>query len=246
MNKNQKFMLVFIGFCMLVVIGLVAFNVFMPKPEIKADDIQVSERSVVEEVAEQPEVKAKEYVNIYFIGKNEHNEEVYKAVKRVYNKDVDGSKLKFAVTSLILGPKLEEKQRGVYTEVPSNEEVYKAVKRVYNKDVDGSKLKFAVTSLILGPKLEEKQRGVYTEVPSGAEIINITEQQNKVIVNLNSAFVNGGGTDSLYKRLYQLIKTVNLNSKVPVYLYIDGQQADVVGGEGIMLSQPLSNSSLDN
>ena len=100
--------------------------------------------------------------------------------------------------------------------------------------------------MILGPKLEEKQRGVYTEVPSGAEIINITEQQNKVIVNLNSAFVNGGGTDSLYKRLYQLIKTVNLNSKVPVYLYIDGQQADVVGGEGIMLSQPLSNSSLDN
>lgn len=199
MNKNQKFMLVFIGFCMLVVIGLVAFNVFMPKPEIKPDDIQVSERSVVEEVAEQPEVKAKEYVNIYFIGKNEHNEEVYKAVKRVYN-----------------------------------------------KDVDGSKLKFAVTSLILGPKLDEKQRGVYTEVPSGAEIINITEQPNKVIVNLNSAFVNGGGTDSLYKRLYQLIKTVHLNSKVPVYLYIDGQQADVVGGEGIMLSQPLSNSSLDN
>lgn len=199
MNKNQKFMLLFIGFCMVVVVGLIAFNVFMPKPEIQPEDIQVSERSVQEEVAEQPEVKSKEYVNIYFIGKNEHNEEVYKAVKRVYNKDVDGSKLKFAVTSLILGPKPEEKQKGVYTEVPSN-----------------------------------------------AEVINITEQSNKVIVNLNSAFVNGGGTDSLYKRLYQLIKTVHLNSKLPVYLYIDGQQADVVGGEGIMLSQPLSNSSLDN
>ena len=195
MNKNQKFMLLFIGFCMFVVVGLIAFNVFMPKPEIQPEDIQVSERSVQEEVAEQPEVKSKEYVNIYFIGKNEHNEEVYKAVKRVYNKDVDGSKLKFAVTSLILGPKPEEKQKGVYTEVPSN-----------------------------------------------AEVINITEQSNKVIVNLNSAFVNGGGTDSLYKRLYQLIKTVHLNSKLPVYLYI----ADVVGGEGIMLSQPLSNSSLDN
>lgn len=199
MNKNQKFMLLFIGFCMVIVVGLIAFNVFMPKPEIQPEDIQVSERSVQEEVAEQPEVKSKEYVNIYFIGKNEHNEEVYKAVKRVYNKDVDGSKLKFAVTSLILGPKPEEKQKGVYTEVPSN-----------------------------------------------AEVINITEQSNKVIVNLNSAFVNGGGTDSLYKRLYQLIKTVHLNSKLPVYLYIDGQQADVVGGEGIMLSQPLSNSSLDN
>ena len=199
MNKNQKILLIFIGFCMVLVVGLIAFNVLMPKPEIKPDQIEVSERSVQEEPAPQPEVQENEYVNIYFIGKNEHNEEVYKAVKRVYS-----------------------------------------------KDVDGSKLKFSVNSLIKGPKPEEKQRGVYTEVPSGAEVINITEQPDKVIVNLNSAFVNGGGTDSLYKRLYQLIKTVKLNSNLPVYLYIDGQRADVVGGEGIMLTQPLSNSSLEN
>lgn len=201
MNKNQKILLLFIGFCMFVVVGLIAFNVLMPKPEIKADDVQVSERSVQEEVADekQSDVNVKEYINIYMIGKNEHNEEVYKAVKRVYN-----------------------------------------------KDVDGSKIKFAITSLMRGPKNEERQRGVYTEIPAGASIINITERPDRVIVNLTSAFVNGGGTESLYKRLYQLIKTVKLNSDIPVYLYIDGQQADVVGGEGIMLSQPLSNSSLEN
>jgi spore germination protein GerM len=201
MNKNQKLLLLFIGFCMVVVIGLIAFNILMPKPEIKADDVEVSERTQ-EEIpvdATTAEEKQKEFVNIYFIGKNEHNEEVYKAVKRVYN-----------------------------------------------KDIDGSKIKFAVTSLIRGPKPEEKQNGVYTEVPSGSEVINISEQPSKVIVNLNSTFVNGGGTESLYKRLYQLIKTVRLNTSLPVYLYVDGQQADVVGGEGIMLSQPLSNSSLEN
>lgn len=201
MNKNQKILLLFIGFCMIVVVGLVAFNVLMPKPDITPEEVQVSERSTQEEVVDdkKPQQNAKTYVNVYFIGKNEHNEEVYKAVKREYN-----------------------------------------------KDIDGSKLRFAVTSLIRGPQTTEKQRGVYTEIPSGSEVINITEQSDKVIVNLNSAFVNGGGTESLYKRLYQLIKTVKLNSKVPVYLYIDGQRADVVGGEGIMLSQPLSNSSLDN
>ena len=198
MNKNQKILLVFIGFCMCIVVGLIAFNVLMPKPEVQPDDIQVSERSIEEEET-QPETKAKEYVNVYFIGKNEHNEEVYKAVKRVYNKEIDGSKRRF------------EKN-----------------------------------ALIQGPKQEERKRGVYTEVPSGSEIINISEQKDKVIINLNSAFVNGGGTDSLYKRLYQLIKTARLNSNLPVYLYIDGQRADVVGGEGIMLTQPLSNSSLDN
>ncbi len=201
MNKNQKILLLFIGFCMIVVVGLVAFNVLMPKPDVTPDEVQVSERSTQEEVVDdkKPETNAKTYVNVYFIGKNEHNEEVYKAVKREYN-----------------------------------------------KDIDGSKLRFAVTSLIRGPKDNEKQRGVYTEIPSGSEVININEQADKVVVNLNSAFVNGGGTESLYKRLYQLIKTVKLNSNVPVYLYIDGQRADVVGGEGIMLSQPLSNSSLDN
>lgn len=202
MNKNQKILLLFIGFCMMVVVGLIAFNVLMPKPEIKPEQVEVSERSVLEDnIDEQKpsDPQEKEYVNIYFIGKNEHNEEVYKAVKRLYNKDVDGSKIKFAVSSLIRGPKSEERQRGVYTEVPSN-----------------------------------------------SEVINVTEQSDKVIVNLNSAFVTGGGTESLYKRLYQLIKTARLNSSLPVYLYIDGQRADVVGGEGIMLSQPLSNSSLEN
>ena len=202
MNKNQKFLLLFIGFCMVVVVAFVAFQVLMPRPEIQPEDVQVSERSVQEEVADEPKVpeaSKKEYVNVYFIGKNEHNEEVYKAVKRLYN-----------------------------------------------KDVDGSKIRFAITSLIRGPKPEEKHRGVYTEVPSGAEVISISEQPDKVIVNLNSAFVTGGGTDSLYKRLYQLIKTAHLNSKIPVYLYIDGQRADVFGGEGIMLSQPLTNSSLEN
>lgn len=201
MNKNQKFLLLFIGFCMIVVIGIVAFNAFMPKPEITPEDVEVSERSVAEEVMgeEKPEKTEVQYLNIYFIGKNEHNEEVYKAVKRVYN-----------------------------------------------KDVDGSQIRFAVNALIKGPKAEEKAKGVYTEVPIDSEVINISELPDKVIVNLNSAFVTGGGTDSLYKRLYQLIKTVKLNSNLPVYLFVDGQRADVVGGEGIMLSQPLSNSSLDN
>ncbi len=201
MDKNQKLLLLFIGFCMLVVIGVLAYNVFMPKPEIKPDDVQVSERSVAEEVMgnENTEKKEDQYVNIYFIGKNENNEEVYKAVKRVYN-----------------------------------------------KEIDGSQIRFAVNELIKGPKQKERAKGVYTEIPSDSEVINISELSDKVIVNLNSAYVTGGGTDSLYKRLYQLIKTVKLNSKLPVYLFIDGQRADVVGGEGIMLSQPLSNSSLEN
>ncbi len=200
MDKKQKLILLITGVVMFLVIGLVGYNLLMPKPEIQPDDIDVSEKTQIEEtIPEKKENKAKEYVNIYFIGKNSNNEEVYKAVKREYN-----------------------------------------------KDIDGSKIKFALYSLFRGPKNDEKQYGVYSEIPLDAEIINISENPDRIIININTAYVTGGGADSLYKRLYQLIKTVKLNTSIPAYLYINGQKADVVGGEGIMISQPLSDSSLDN
>lgn len=127
----------------------------------------------------------------------------------------------------------------------NKEEVYRAVNREYDKDVDGSKLKFAINALVSGPTAYEKSKGVYSEVPSETRIIAINEAPDKVIINLNAAFENGGGTDSLYKRLNQLIKTAKRNTNKPVYLYIEGNQAEVIGGEGIMITQPLNENSLD-
>lgn len=127
----------------------------------------------------------------------------------------------------------------------NKEEVYKAVNREYDETVDGSKIKFALKSLILGPRQDEIAKGVYSEIPAGTRIISINETPDKVVINLNSAFENGGGTDSIYKRLYQLIKTAKRNTTKPVYLYIEGNKADVIGGEGIMITQPLDDNSLD-
>ncbi len=171
--------------------------------DITGSDIEVSERITEEEEADpiqqpQTQLQEKVYVNIFFIGQNDNKEEVYKAVKRQYD-----------------------------------------------ETVDGSKIKFAIESLIAGPRPNEKERGVYSEIPSGTEVLSIKEYPDKVIINLSAAFETGGGTDSLYKRLYQLIKTAKRNTTLPVYLYIEGQKADVIGGEGIMLNQPLSDSSLD-
>lgn len=127
----------------------------------------------------------------------------------------------------------------------NKEEVYKAVNREYDKDVDGTKIKFAIQSLIAGPKPDETAKGVYSEIPEGTRLISINESSDKVIINLSGDFENGGGTDSLYKRIYQIIKTAKRNTTKPVYLYIEGNKADVIGGEGIMITQPLSDNSLD-
>lgn len=127
----------------------------------------------------------------------------------------------------------------------NKEEVYRAVKREYDAKTDGSKLNFAIKSLLNGPKGKEQSLGVYSEIPSGTRLISLEEDPNRVIINLSGEFEAGGGTEGIYKRLYQLIKTANKNSKADVYLYINGKQADVIGGEGIMINQPLNEKSLD-
>ncbi len=165
-------------------------------PEPQTPEAPVAEKPV--EKPDTPEVeKPQEYVNIVFIGQNENHEEVYKIVKREYD-----------------------------------------------PDIDGSKIKYAINTLVLGPKAGEKSKGIYSEIPSGTEVISVQERPDKVIINLSSNFEYGGGTDSVYKRLYQLIKTARKNTEKPVYLYINGKQADVIGGDGIMIAQPLSENSI--
>ena len=84
------------------------------------------------------------------------------------------------------------------------------------------KLSYSIKQLFIGPNKSEEAKGIYSEVPDNAKLLGIT-----------------------YSRMRQLIKTAIVNSDKPVYLYINGKQADVIGGEGISITQPLSEKSLD-
>lgn len=185
---------------LLLIIGTIALIKvsFFSKPEEPAQQEQQQEEKLAPQKEETNENVPKSYVNVYFIGQNSNNEEVYKVVKREY-------------------------QTGK----------------------NGTKLRFAIENLLKGPTKAEKAKGIYSEVPQGTKLISLEETPNKIIINLSNDFEQGGGTDGLYKRLYQLIKTSNKNTTLNVYLYINGKQADVVGGEGIMINQPLNIKSLD-
>ena len=126
----------------------------------------------------------------------------------------------------------------------NKEEVYKAVKRQYDASIDGSPIKFAITALFDGPTPEETKLGVYSEIPVGTRLLNVVDAQDGVYINLSRQFEQGGGSDSIYKRIFQLIKTSKNNTNKPVYLLIEGNKVDVIGGDGIMLTQPLSEESL--
>ena len=106
-------------------------------------------------------------------------------------------------------------------------------------------LKASIEALLEGPDEESKKNGFYSEIPNGTKLLGIKETDEYIIINLNDAFQYGGGTDSVYNRLKQLIKTVE-QTKInkDIYLYLNGKQADVIGGEGVIIKQPLTRESL--
>ena len=59
----------------------------------------------------------------------------------------------------------------------------------------------------------------------------------------NETFQYGAGTESINNRLKQLVKTVvAVHPDKNIYLYIEGKQVDVMGGDGVIITQPLNVS----
>lgn len=101
----------------------------------------------------------------------------------------------------------------------------------------------AVKTLLKGPTAEERKQGVYSEIPAGTKLRGITESDDKIIIDLNDTFEYGAGTESVNNRLKQLAKTVvAISPDKNIYLYIEGKQVDVMGGDGIMIPQPINAS----
>lgn len=111
--------------------------------------------------------------------------------------------------------------------------------------VEKSCFAYAIRELISAPTSWEKSKGFTSEIPVGTKILSIREGEGSAMIDLSSAFEGGGGTESINIRIMQLIKTAKANTNLPVYLYINGKQAEVIGGEGIMIKQPLNERSLD-
>ena len=111
------------------------------------------------------------------------------------------------------------------------------VKRKYNEQITLNK---AVNILLRGPIISETKIGYYSEIPPNVDLISVKNQGKNIIVNLSSNFGNGGGTQSIENRVLQLSKTIKLyEPNKNVYLYIDGQQVEYLGGDGVYIKQPL-------
>ncbi len=98
-------------------------------------------------------------------------------------------------------------------------------------------------SLTHGPEAEEAARGLSSAVPPASRLLDAQLEDGVLSVDLNSAFEQGGGSASMFGRLYQLYYTFTQPSDVnAVRLAIEGRPVTVFGGEGLLLDDPWLRS----
>ena len=98
----------------------------------------------------------------------------------------------------------------------------------------------ALEALLRGPDEFEQGYGLSSAIPEGTQLLGLRIEDGIAYVDLTSEFESGGGTLSMQMRLAQVVYTLAQFPTVEGVLFsLDGEQVDVIGGEGIVVDQPL-------
>jgi germination protein M len=98
----------------------------------------------------------------------------------------------------------------------------------------------ALEALLRGPDDFEQGFGLTSAIPEGTQLLGLRIEDGLAHVDLTSEYESGGGSLSMQMRLAQIVYTLTQFPTVKGVLFsLDGEQVDVLGGEGIVVDQPL-------
>ncbi|PIG92090.1 GerMN domain-containing protein [Gloeocapsopsis sp. IPPAS B-1203] len=109
-----------------------------------------------------------------------------------------------------------------------------------NSDEPNVVVQTAFEQLLAGPT----NNSVSSTIPQGTKLRNVRVQNDGVHVDLSSEFTSGGGSASMSGRLAQVVYTATtIDPNAQVWIDVEGQKLEYLGGEGVMLNQPLTRQS---
>ncbi|MEO1376039.1 MAG: GerMN domain-containing protein [Cyanobacteria bacterium J06635_10] len=101
-------------------------------------------------------------------------------------------------------------------------------------------LKAAFERLLAGPT----EGSGSSTIPPGTKLLGIQAKGDQIRVNLSEDFQVGGGSASMIGRVGQVVYTATtLRTDAKVYLELNGEKVEVLGGEGLELQQPLTRDN---
>jgi spore germination protein GerM len=146
------------------------------------------------------------------------------------------------IASLMNRPPQKDEVQVYFSKMSGADVIVEPVKRVLPKGQNP--LSYSIAELMEGPSEEEKDKGFFSEIPVGTKVISIEEKAGEVRINLNKQFASGGGSNSMISRLKELSLTaLDAEPVRKIYLDIDGNQLEMLGGEGLEVVQPLKKEN---
>ena len=107
-----------------------------------------------------------------------------------------------------------------------------------------NRLEAALRALLAGPSPAERRQGMTSEIPAGTVLRSVRVDGTTLTVDLSSDFARGGGSTSMLARLSQVVYTATQFAQIPqVQLLLDGQRVQALGGEGLLIEDPLRRSA---
>ncbi|MGK7888511.1 MAG: GerMN domain-containing protein [Leptolyngbyaceae cyanobacterium] len=86
----------------------------------------------------------------------------------------------------------------------------------------------------------------FSEIPDDTTLLDLDVEADGIYVDLSGEFEQGGGSASMIGRLSQVIYTAtSLDPTEAVWLFVDGEPLELLGGEGLEISQPMTRTELD-
>lgn len=115
---------------------------------------------------------------------------------------------------------------------------------VESTDSTADVLEAAIAELLKGPA--QSEAAIATTIPTGTQLRSLKVDATGIHVDVSEAFTEGGGSAAMTGRLAQILYTAtSLDPNAKVWLSVEGKPLEVLGGEGLVLEQPLTRQSFE-